>query len=1085
MYPEFIPLLYTHINYAFALVDPITFHVVPATLKDVDLMRRVTALKRRDPFLKVNIAIGGWAFNDPGSTATTFSDLAGSEANQRIFFKSLISFMATYDFDGVDIDWEYPVDKDRGGRPQDFKKFPDFMANLKNALKSTGGRGEVSVTLPASYWYLQHFDLKNLSPHVDYFNIMSYDLHGTWDKGNKWTGNILNAHTNLTEIELALDLIWRNDIEPNKVVMGLGFYARAFTVQDKNCFKQTGVLLNNEIDDIIKTKNLEPKLDKDAAVKILTWDDQWLTFDDEETLSLKTSHARLRCLGGVMVWAISHDTTDNKYAKALAKAAKRSFDVFFPIKDANDEVYIDVRDPVKQCKWTGCGQTCPNGYHVVDRVDKEAKKGEIMLDQTGCPKGSINTWCCPDDSGLVECGWYQHNNGKCSSECPIDHIEVGSNSMYCNNNKYQAACCKVEKRSMGAYRNVEWSRYPDCDSGHCPFVNQYNNQVLVRSETGSGGATCKPKYSGNRLNPISGWESRALCYGTKRTNDTLEDCFGNDFSGGIGNPHYDSALCLLGCPEDKIRLAMDTHSNECAFTGGANSFCCRPSVYTERTQTNPRITDFREALNRYLDKQQCPAERPFDLSFLPISGVSHGSIAKRDESLPKDLEILITTLGDLFQALTYTALQRKQVEDWDTGVRSTYPNLVMKSLKTFIVGTAIWKAKGAVHAVYNLLCDLKGFNKELDDKDKECKCHGTICQYVAEVCSPEDDKNHPPTGRTQGSALTMERGVSVVEHRASSQLHKRGELREYTAYCKDGDTHSLQISQAPYTSAGGWDANHDIWNRAIDVADRGDCGNPEVLEYVETPETAYQYHTEHLLEIQTITIFFEYASQGKYLYGTGTYDRIPCEFFQQLGTFLIDERTPPSFPGGYQSPSPNDRIMDALGSTANNQDFWLLQAGINGMKAILWSNKNPASETRMQALYDLDDPHPAIVVIQTTIAVFKYLSHPAVLRSLNRIENNLRLVFEDIVLAYNEKYGVQVSLVAAWDDFIENLLDGMEKKAKDFVENWIKKMLDKWDSADAPDQCAKAGAVADLQKLATYKSHIMVSTEGFGGRQED
>src|SRR5690606_26123936 len=73
----------------------------------------------------------------------------------------------------------------RGGRPEDFENFPKFMANLKHALESTGGRDELSITLPASYWYLQHFDLKKLSPHVDYFNIMSYDLHGTWDQG-KW-----------------------------------------------------------------------------------------------------------------------------------------------------------------------------------------------------------------------------------------------------------------------------------------------------------------------------------------------------------------------------------------------------------------------------------------------------------------------------------------------------------------------------------------------------------------------------------------------------------------------------------------------------------------------------------------------------------------------------------------------------------------------------------------------------------------------------------------------------------------------------------------------------------------------------------
>ncbi|KAL1888161.1 hypothetical protein Sste5346_009771 [Sporothrix stenoceras] len=81
--PEDISLgVYTHINFAFASIDPNTFAVVPAEDGDVDLYSRVTALKQQDQAHKVYIAIGGWTFNDPGPTATTFSNLVGSTANQ-------------------------------------------------------------------------------------------------------------------------------------------------------------------------------------------------------------------------------------------------------------------------------------------------------------------------------------------------------------------------------------------------------------------------------------------------------------------------------------------------------------------------------------------------------------------------------------------------------------------------------------------------------------------------------------------------------------------------------------------------------------------------------------------------------------------------------------------------------------------------------------------------------------------------------------------------------------------------------------------------------------------------------------------
>ena len=125
--------------------------VVPASSYDTDLYKRLTNLKLKDPSLKVFIAIGGWTFNDDGPTATTFSGLAASADAQKAFIKSLLSFMSTYNFDGVDLDWEYPEAPDRHGRGVDFANFPTFLENLKKSLSASGGRDGLSVTLPASY----------------------------------------------------------------------------------------------------------------------------------------------------------------------------------------------------------------------------------------------------------------------------------------------------------------------------------------------------------------------------------------------------------------------------------------------------------------------------------------------------------------------------------------------------------------------------------------------------------------------------------------------------------------------------------------------------------------------------------------------------------------------------------------------------------------------------------------------------------------------------------------------------------------------------------------------------------------------
>lgn len=61
------------------------------------------------------------------------------------------------------------------------------------------------------------------------------------------------------------------------------------------------ILLSSKIDEIVAEKGLQPVLYKDAAVKVVIWDDQWLAYDDEETLGIKADFAPSLCLGGVMV----------------------------------------------------------------------------------------------------------------------------------------------------------------------------------------------------------------------------------------------------------------------------------------------------------------------------------------------------------------------------------------------------------------------------------------------------------------------------------------------------------------------------------------------------------------------------------------------------------------------------------------------------------------------------------------------------------------------------------------------------------------------------------------------------------------
>ncbi|KAJ7932984.1 glycoside hydrolase superfamily, partial [Mycena leptocephala] len=313
MYPENLPIgAYAHLNFAFAFVDPQSFAVAPMDDSQPDLYSRLTNLKNRSPGRQVWISIGGWSMNDPDQpTATTFSDLAGSTDAQNKFFSSLIYFMSTYGFDGVDIDC-----------PADYANYPTFLKNLKNAFAASGHNYGLSIIIPSSYWYLSvillsatliahlgqvHATLRHCQHRINHrFNMMSYDLHDTWDSTDPLIGAFVGAHTNLTEIDLALQVLWRNNIDPPKVTLGLGFYGRSFTLANPLCTApgcpfskaNVGTLSFPEINRII-AQGATVTLYQAAAVKIVTHDgNNWVSYDDSETFKMKIYDANNHCLGG-------------------------------------------------------------------------------------------------------------------------------------------------------------------------------------------------------------------------------------------------------------------------------------------------------------------------------------------------------------------------------------------------------------------------------------------------------------------------------------------------------------------------------------------------------------------------------------------------------------------------------------------------------------------------------------------------------------------------------------------------------------------------------------------------------------------
>ena len=80
--------------------------------------------------------------------------------------------MAQYDFQGVDLDWEYPATPERGGKAEDTENYVSLVKEMRAAF---GDQYGLSITLAPDYWYLRGFDAKAMEPYVDFFGFMVSD----------------------------------------------------------------------------------------------------------------------------------------------------------------------------------------------------------------------------------------------------------------------------------------------------------------------------------------------------------------------------------------------------------------------------------------------------------------------------------------------------------------------------------------------------------------------------------------------------------------------------------------------------------------------------------------------------------------------------------------------------------------------------------------------------------------------------------------------------------------------------------------------------------------------------------------------
>ncbi|XP_033336669.2 putative chitinase 2 [Megalopta genalis] len=324
--------LCTHIIYAFAGINATDWTIRSLDpYKDIENgtgdYNRITALRKEYPHLKaVSLAIGGW--NEGGKN---YSDLASSPERRGKFISSVVQFLKRYNFNGFDLDWEFPADPARGGIPEDKENFVLLVKELKEAFRGPGyiltaAINSNTILIDAGY------DIPEMSKYLDHIYVMAYDYHGVWD-------TIVLPNAPLTsqknvDVETTIKHLLAKGAPPSKLILGVPMYGRTFILtfmpgspsespMNKPCenvgFKgpytrQDGYMGYNEIcEEIMNNPNdWSVGWDQSSNTPYAVKGKQVIVYDDPTSIKNKSEFAMKMDLGGIMVWSIDTDDFQGK-----------------------------------------------------------------------------------------------------------------------------------------------------------------------------------------------------------------------------------------------------------------------------------------------------------------------------------------------------------------------------------------------------------------------------------------------------------------------------------------------------------------------------------------------------------------------------------------------------------------------------------------------------------------------------------------------------------------------------------------------------------------------------------------------------
>lgn len=178
LYPKQIdPFLCTHINIGIIPIDKNSRITIDNTT--AQLFGQMVQLKQKNPNLKILIWIGG------PSDSMAFLTMIANYTNRMAFIESILAALQTYQLDGIDLDWEFPLT---------FNHQKEHFSQLFQEIRHTYQRNNqsylmsVAVAAPEGIAFYA-YDIKAINKYCDYVNIMTYDYH-FYSMASPFTGKV-------------------------------------------------------------------------------------------------------------------------------------------------------------------------------------------------------------------------------------------------------------------------------------------------------------------------------------------------------------------------------------------------------------------------------------------------------------------------------------------------------------------------------------------------------------------------------------------------------------------------------------------------------------------------------------------------------------------------------------------------------------------------------------------------------------------------------------------------------------------------------------------------------------------------------